>query len=236
VADSNGESKGYGFVHYDSDEAANKAIARVNGMNLAGKTVYVAPFVPKQARQQGGAGQATFTNLYIKNLPESVQTEDDLTKFVESYGELTSVWLATETLTRAALAQRKADELKRKAARAEKKLEAAKDEKKTDGGDDEKKADDDDDASPDQDEDAAHAEREAADAAKVRTHCRTNTKYTQHTRVYRPLKLPNLLKRPRRRLKRLPTSRPARRRLKSQRASALSTLPTPRTRRRRSTR
>jgi polyadenylate-binding protein len=39
-----------GFVHYDSDEAAQKAIAKVNNMKIADKVVYVAPFMPKKVR------------------------------------------------------------------------------------------------------------------------------------------------------------------------------------------
>ena len=40
VGDLNG-SKGYGFVHFESEDAAQRAIEKVNGMLLAEKKVFV---------------------------------------------------------------------------------------------------------------------------------------------------------------------------------------------------
>lgn len=37
--DETGASKGYGFVHFETEEAANKSIEKVNGMLLNGKKV-----------------------------------------------------------------------------------------------------------------------------------------------------------------------------------------------------
>lgn len=39
--DESGASKGYGFVHFETEEAANKSIDKVNGMLLNGKKVRV---------------------------------------------------------------------------------------------------------------------------------------------------------------------------------------------------
>ena len=39
--DDNGKSKGYGFVHYEKEEAAKEAILKVNGMKIADSTVFV---------------------------------------------------------------------------------------------------------------------------------------------------------------------------------------------------
>lgn len=39
--DESGASKGYGFVHFETEEAANKSIDKVNGMLLNGKKVRI---------------------------------------------------------------------------------------------------------------------------------------------------------------------------------------------------
>jgi polyadenylate-binding protein len=41
ASDSQGNSYGYGFVHYETEEAATQAIERVNGMQIGEKTVQV---------------------------------------------------------------------------------------------------------------------------------------------------------------------------------------------------
>jgi len=46
--DERGRSKGYGFVHYDTAEAAESAIKAVDGMLLNDKKVYVGHHVSKK--------------------------------------------------------------------------------------------------------------------------------------------------------------------------------------------
>ena len=70
--DREGKSQGYGFVHYETDEAAKQAIERVNGMQIGDKTVEVALFVKNTDRDQP---EKAFTNLYIKNLPADSNEE-----------------------------------------------------------------------------------------------------------------------------------------------------------------
>ncbi|KAJ7951596.1 Polyadenylate-binding protein [Quillaja saponaria] len=50
ATDSSGQSKGHGFVQFDNEEAAQKAIEKLNGMSLNGKPVYVESFLRKQKR------------------------------------------------------------------------------------------------------------------------------------------------------------------------------------------
>merc|ERR1711902_196814 len=50
--DADGGSKGYGFVHFETEEAAMNAIQKVNGMLLNEKKVFVGRFVPRKEREK----------------------------------------------------------------------------------------------------------------------------------------------------------------------------------------
>lgn len=86
--DSNGQSKGYGFVQFENEEAAKSAINRLNGMLVNDKEVYVGFFVRRQERVQMN-GSPKFTNVFVKNLSEEI-TDEDLKKIFGSYGAITS--------------------------------------------------------------------------------------------------------------------------------------------------
>ncbi|XP_076949106.1 polyadenylate-binding protein 2-like [Bidens hawaiensis] len=88
AADSNGQSKGYGFVQYDSEESAQQAIEKLNGMLLNDKQVYVGPFLRKQERELA-VDMSKFTNVFVKNLSETT-TNEDLNKAFSEYGTITS--------------------------------------------------------------------------------------------------------------------------------------------------
>eukprot|EP00747_Dinoflagellata_sp_TGD_P124318 gnl/TRDRNA2_/TRDRNA2_173959_c2_seq85.p1 gnl/TRDRNA2_/TRDRNA2_173959_c2~~gnl/TRDRNA2_/TRDRNA2_173959_c2_seq85.p1 ORF type:complete len:574 (-),score=159.45 gnl/TRDRNA2_/TRDRNA2_173959_c2_seq85:116-1837(-) len=92
VADSQGKSRGYGFVHYETEEAAKQAIERVNGMQIGDKTVQVAAFVKKAGRD---VDTDNYTNLYVKCFPDDWD-EDKLTKTFEEYGPITSATVMTD--------------------------------------------------------------------------------------------------------------------------------------------
>ena len=88
---SSGESKGYGFVHFETEEAAVNAIQKVNGMLLNGKKVFVGRFVPRKDREiELGEKAKRFTNVYIKNIPEEMD-ESKLTDMFEKYGKISSL-------------------------------------------------------------------------------------------------------------------------------------------------
>jgi len=90
IATENGVSKGYGFVHFEHSDDAENAIKNVNGMLLNNKKVYVGHHIPKKERINKIEEQMKkYTNIYIKNLDESVE-EKDLEKDFGKFGKITS--------------------------------------------------------------------------------------------------------------------------------------------------
>lgn len=91
-----GNSKGYGFVHYETADAANNAIKHVNGMLLNDKKVFVGHHISKKDRQSKFEEmKANFTNVYIKNIDLEVSDEQFRDLF-EKYGEITSATLSRD--------------------------------------------------------------------------------------------------------------------------------------------
>jgi polyadenylate-binding protein len=96
ATDELGTSKGYGFVHYETTEAAENAIKHVNGMLLNDKKVYVAHHVSKKERLgKAEALRQNFTNVYVKNIDADV-TDEEFTALFEKFGEITSSSLARD--------------------------------------------------------------------------------------------------------------------------------------------
>lgn len=108
ATDEQGRSKGYGFVHYETAEAAETAIKAVNGMLLNDKKVYVGYHISRkvcyashftlyrynlhvmQERQSKlDEMKSQFTNLYIKNLDTSV-TQEEFEEMFNRFGRVTS--------------------------------------------------------------------------------------------------------------------------------------------------
>lgn len=94
--DEMGNSKGYGFVHYETAEAANNAIKHVNGMLLNEKKVFVGHHIPKKERMSKFEEmKANYTNVYVKNVDLDV-TDDEFRELFEKYGDITSASLARD--------------------------------------------------------------------------------------------------------------------------------------------
>jgi polyadenylate-binding protein len=80
ASDASGKSRGYGFVHFETEDAAKQAIERVNGMQIGEKTVEVMTFVKCDDKEKADS----FTNVYVKNFPvewDEAQLKEEFGKF-----------------------------------------------------------------------------------------------------------------------------------------------------------
>lgn len=85
-----GSSAGYGYVHYETAEAANAAIEKLDGMLIDGQEVQVGHFMKKNDRP----GEADWTNCYVKGIP-STWDDAKLKEEFEKYGEIISATIRT---------------------------------------------------------------------------------------------------------------------------------------------
>uniref|UniRef100_A0A8C0U8G8 Polyadenylate-binding protein n=1 Tax=Cyanistes caeruleus TaxID=156563 RepID=A0A8C0U8G8_CYACU len=90
VCDENG-SRGYGFVHFETHEAATRAIETMNGMLLNDRKVFVGHFKSRKEREaEVGARAIEFTNVYIKNFGDDMD-DDRLREIFSKFGKTLSV-------------------------------------------------------------------------------------------------------------------------------------------------
>uniref|UniRef100_A0A2K6SUJ3 Poly(A) binding protein cytoplasmic 1 n=1 Tax=Saimiri boliviensis boliviensis TaxID=39432 RepID=A0A2K6SUJ3_SAIBB len=105
VCDENG-SKGYGFVHFETQEAAERAVDEMNGKELNGKQIYVGRAQKKVERQtelkrkfeqmkQDRITRYQGVNLYVKNLDDGIDDER-LRKEFSPFGTITSAKVMME--------------------------------------------------------------------------------------------------------------------------------------------
>ena len=83
--DEEGESMGYGFVLYDNEESAKKAIVECHGQNWRNKKLYVCQFQKNRPRKP-----LRYNNLYVRNIPKN-WSEDDVRNYFSAYGEISSM-------------------------------------------------------------------------------------------------------------------------------------------------
>ncbi|XP_054995439.1 polyadenylate-binding protein 1-like isoform X2 [Sorex araneus] len=90
VCDDHG-SRGFGFVHFETQEAAQHAIRTMNGMLLNDRKVFVGQFKSRREREAEMGTQALeFTNIYVKNLHPDVD-ERSLQDLFSAFGKMLSV-------------------------------------------------------------------------------------------------------------------------------------------------
>ncbi|XP_006763877.1 PREDICTED: polyadenylate-binding protein 4-like [Myotis davidii] len=95
VSDENGP-KGHGFVHFETREAADKAIKEMNGSLVKERKVFVGQFKrPNQREEERRAKMEQFTNVYVKNFADGT-TDEYLLEIFSQYGPLSSVKIMTD--------------------------------------------------------------------------------------------------------------------------------------------
>ncbi|ONK59382.1 uncharacterized protein A4U43_C08F5860 [Asparagus officinalis] len=94
ASDSSGKSRGYAFVQFEHEESAQKAISQLNGMLFNNRKVYVGLFIRRQERDRVN-GSPKFTNVFVKNLSESV-TKDNLIEMFKECGPINSAIVMTD--------------------------------------------------------------------------------------------------------------------------------------------
>lgn len=86
--ESKADSIGYGFVQFETEEAANNAMETMNGKPLNGRDLVIEPFVNAKNRAQPES-----SNLYFKQFPQGwtqAQVEEFFAKEVEVCGTILS--------------------------------------------------------------------------------------------------------------------------------------------------
>ena len=82
-----GTSRGYGFVHFEKEEDAKRAIDELDGFELKGKKIVVTEHKRRSEREPA---DIQFNNLYVKNIPASFK-QDEITKLFDQFGSVNSM-------------------------------------------------------------------------------------------------------------------------------------------------
>ncbi|KAG8479872.1 hypothetical protein CXB51_029596 [Gossypium anomalum] len=87
-----GNSMGYGFVQFESEESANAAIEKLDNTMIGDKEIYVGKFMKKCDRVLPSP-DVKYTNLYVKNLDPDINEEVLQEKFSE-FGKIACLVVA----------------------------------------------------------------------------------------------------------------------------------------------
>lgn len=97
VQDEEGKSRGFGFVHFETEEAAQNAIDKVNGMLLNDREVFVGRFIPRKEREkQLGERALKFTNVFVKNFGDEIKDDQQLEDLFSKFGPISSAKVARD--------------------------------------------------------------------------------------------------------------------------------------------
>lgn len=84
-SDEGGKSKGYGFVHFQNEEAATAAVRDAHDMLFMDRKLSVQPYVPRNQR----TGGVEWNNVFIKNIPKQ-WNEAELIAAFKGFGDIIS--------------------------------------------------------------------------------------------------------------------------------------------------
>jgi len=90
--DDQGNSRGFGFVHYETGEAAQEAITKTNNKLINGKKIFVGLFQARKERSAQEGASPKWTNIFAKNLPKTID-DAKLKSMFGKYGAITSAVL-----------------------------------------------------------------------------------------------------------------------------------------------
>ncbi|QRV73284.1 RNA recognition motif protein [Ceratobasidium sp. AG-Ba] len=96
ITDENGNSRGYGIVHYETAESAEAAIKAANGILLNDKQITVERYIPRKERHPTiDEPKVQFTNIYVRNIDWNV-TSTEFRELFEPFGTVNSATLQTD--------------------------------------------------------------------------------------------------------------------------------------------
>jgi polyadenylate-binding protein len=90
--DEHGMSQGYGYVQFRHANDAQQAMEDLKEASINGRPLEIQPFLRRRPRLP----EESFTNVYIKNLPPSIEDDAALRRLFEEFGEVTSPHLEVD--------------------------------------------------------------------------------------------------------------------------------------------
>jgi len=83
---SDGKSRGFGYIQFENEEAANRAIEQSGKLEFSGKKVEI---LNHQRKEQRPETERSFLNLFVQGLPAGT-TDQQLKAMFEAFGEIHS--------------------------------------------------------------------------------------------------------------------------------------------------
>lgn len=88
-----GKCKGYGYIQFETEAAAKKALAEAHLKEFKGTKIEVSVFKKPDFRD---SSRTKYNNLYVKNIPKDY-TDENLNKVFSKYGEIISAVVIKST-------------------------------------------------------------------------------------------------------------------------------------------